>query len=185
MSKKQKELPSQEYLKECFDYDFKTGVLTWRERPLNHFATNNAAKVINSRSVGKAAGSLIKSNGKSYYSVSICGIGYGLHRVIWKWVTGENPTECIDHIDGDGLNNSFGNLRDATFAENLRNTKKCKRNTTGFKGVLLSSDRKKFISQIKVSGKSMHLGTFDSTEQAAIAYQQAAKKHFGSFANFG
>jgi hypothetical protein len=53
-----KQLPSQEYLLECFEYNPLTGVITWKMRPSNHFKTRRAQAVINTRCAGKTAGNL-------------------------------------------------------------------------------------------------------------------------------
>ncbi len=89
-------------------------------------------------------------------------------------------SECVDHIDGDSLNNRRSNLRGCTRGENVRNAKKRKNASSVYKGVSARSG--KFAAQIKVSGKRFHLGTFTDELEAAKAYDAAAKLHFGDFA---
>jgi len=56
---KVKELPSQEYLKECFDYDVETGNLIWRkDRPISHFKDEHDKCIFNSKYASKFAGSI-------------------------------------------------------------------------------------------------------------------------------
>jgi hypothetical protein len=86
----------------------------------------------------------------------------------------------VDHIDGNGLNCQDENLRVCSRSENARNTTKTKRNTTGFKGVTKESG--KFYANIGVDGKLIHLGHFDSAEEAARIYDEAAKRLHGPFA---
>lgn len=85
----------------------------------------------------------------------------------------------IDHINGDGLDNRRENLRACSNQQNQQNQHN-RINKTGFKGVYVSGD--KYIAQIRANGKQLHLGRFMRAEEAAIAYDQAARKYFGSFA---
>jgi len=86
----------------------------------------------------------------------------------------------IDHIDGNGLNNKRTNLRPCTNSQNSANRKKSKRNTSGFKGVCKRS--KRWDAYIRVGGIQIHLGCFDTPEQAAHAYDRKAIEVFGEFA---
>jgi hypothetical protein len=87
----------------------------------------------------------------------------------------------IDHRDLNGLNNQRHNLRQATHAQNMSNRPAPKHNTTGYKGVYLTVSGT-YLSQITVNGKYLYLGTYYSKQQAATAYNIAAKKYFGKFA---
>jgi len=61
---------------------------------------------------------------------------YYTHRVIWEMVNGPIPDGmCIDHIDGNGLNNKVENLRVTTLSGNQRNRQIEKRSKTGIHGV--------------------------------------------------
>ncbi len=97
-----------------------------------------------------------------------------MHRVLMP------EAERVDHINGDGTDNRRANLRAATHAQNMRNRKKHKNNTSGFKGV--SPMRGKWRAQIRFEGRKHHLGIFDSPEEAAEAYDEAARRLHGEFA---
>ncbi len=93
--------------------------------------------------------------------------------------------ECVDHIDMNPLNNQAHNLRVADRAQNGWNRKLNKNNTTGFKGVSWSPRHQLFESNITVRKKQHHLGKYKTAEDAHAAYQAAALKLHGEFANFG
>ncbi len=98
-----------------------------------------------------------------------------MHRAIMKC----NPGKDIDHIDSNGLNNQKSNLRECSDKENQHNRRKFT-GTSRFKGVWREGS--KFRSALRVDGKLIHLGTFESEQDAAIAYDKAASKKFGNFA---
>ncbi len=81
----------------------------------------------------------------------------------------------VDHRDHDPLNNQKENLRSCTSGQNNAN-RTCYNSKSGYKGVYIKA-------AITIDGKSIHLGTFATVEEAAHAYDAAAIKHFGEFAN--
>jgi len=99
-----------------------------------------------------------------------------MHRVI----LGLDGIEQGDHRDGDGLNNQRLNLRICTKLQNHYNRKTSENNACRFKGVRKSGNR--WRSTIWVNNNPVHLGTFDSKEAAASAYDSAAQNYFGEFA---
>lgn len=88
----------------------------------------------------------------------------------------------VDHRNGDTLDNRRENLRLASVRQNCQNTKKPAHNTSGFKGVWWSVQKKRWRAQIRVDGKLVHLGAHASPEQAHESYCRAAAKYFGEFA---
>ena len=107
-----------------------------------------------------------------------------MHRVILVRMLGRELVagEQVDHIDHDPLNNRRENLRLATNSENQHNQPKYANNTSGYKGVSFREDRQKWLAQVAVNGKRIHLGYFDTPEAAAAAYDTAAQTLHGTFA---
>lgn len=106
-----------------------------------------------------------------------------MHRLIMS----APKDKIVDHIDGNGLNNVRTNLRLCTQAENNRNRRKfvCSSNRSKFKGVTFEkrSNRSPWKARIKVNGKDLYLGHFASQSDAARAYNIAAMKYHGIYAN--
>ena len=88
----------------------------------------------------------------------------------------------VDHIDGNGLNNTRANLRLATSGQNVMNRGKRRGVGNGYKGVWLDVPTGRWRSAICINYKLVHLGMFKDALDAAIAYDVAARKHFGEFA---
>lgn len=90
--------------------------------------------------------------------------------------------KLVDHINGNGLDNTRKNLRAATDQQNSWNRGLRNDNTTGYKGVRYLANRNAFIARIQVDGKRHYLGYFKNPIDAAKAYDAAARDNFGKFA---
>lgn len=101
-----------------------------------------------------------------------------MHRLILKLKKGE----FCDHINRNGLDNRRKNLRNSTNKQNLANTGKSKNNTSGFKGVSITANGKKWNARIMINRKSKHLGNFINKIDAAKAYDNEAKKIYKNYA---
>lgn len=126
---------------------------------------------------------LHKNHGNTYAEKRLKGAVFvSLHRVIMERVVGRKlqPGERVDHIDGLGTNNSRSNLRVATNAQNIANSKVSKNNKLNTKGVVLR--RGKYGAVIMVNRKQKWLGVFNTKEEAHEAYMSAARRYFGEFA---
>lgn len=106
-----------------------------------------------------------------------------LHRLILSRVLGRDllPTEYVDHIDGDGLNNCRSNLRLATLSQNNINSRGNRRNKSGYRGVSFNRNCKLWVAFLGIGGKQVNLGYFKTPEEAYEAYKRKAKEVYGDF----
>ena len=88
--------------------------------------------------------------------------------------------KITDHVNGNVLDNRRENLRNCTIAENSRNRKISLINKSGYKGVIRF--RGKWRATITVNNICIFISDYDSKEDAAKAYNQAAIKYHGEFA---
>jgi pheromone shutdown-related protein TraB len=115
-------------------------------------------------------------NGKKTYAYhSFGGKNIGMHRIIMQ----EPKGFVVDHIDGNGLNNTRRNLRVCTWSQNQLNSRP-RGKTSRYKGVC--RHRNKWLVSMKIKGKNKYIGCFDDEIEAAKTYDRAAKIYLGSFA---
>ena len=88
---------------------------------------------------------------------------------------------CVDHINGNKLDNRAKNLRVATHSQNGCNRGKQKNNTSGFKGVSWDDSNKAWRAQISVTKKQIYLGCYQCPKEAHDVYLAAAQKYHGEF----
>ena len=159
-----KPLPSAEFLREHFIYNPETGSLAWR------------INVPRGPRAGSPAGC---RHGSGYHVVAIGKSQYLAHRIIWKIATGEDPTETIDHRNGNPLDQRWTNLRPATLTEQNRNRGPVRKSKSGHTGVYWL--RGKWMAAIIVNGYHYHLGVFSNIDDAIATRNEAAIKIHGEF----
>jgi hypothetical protein len=147
--------------RELLNYNPETGIFVWEKRTSNRI------------SIGNRAG---RENGNGYRRIAIDGFSYYEHQLAWLYIYGEWPEYEIDHRDGNGLNNSLSNLRQATHAENSQNQALRSTNSSGATGVSWSKLRSKWESSIWVGCEKKFLGLFDNFCDADAAYLKAKKE---------
>ena len=146
-------------IRELFDYDPHTGILRWRVSKARRIHTGDIAGV--------------PSGNRLNVMIDYC--NYKVHHLCWAYFYGVWPTSELDHKDGNGLNNSIDNLREATRSQNSGNMRAHSDNVLGFKGV--SQSRNKFVARVK----GRRIGLYDTPEEAYASYCVEAKKEFGEF----
>lgn len=143
------------------DYDCETGEFLWKD----HYR-------LNTRVIGKKAGHLCKIAG--YVHIRFRRRLFKAHRVAFAIHYGRWPLCHIDHINRDRADNRIVNLRECEVKENAQN-KTCKAGRTGVVGVtnVTGYEGRKFIARIKLNGKNVYLGVFNSLDDAALARHSA------------
>lgn len=102
-----------------------------------------------------------------------------LHRLLLN----AEKEQIVDHINGNTLDNRISNLRFCTSADNAKNRRSYK-GLSKYKGVILKTYKNtRYIAQIRSDKHNIHIGSFSSEIEAAKAYNQAAIKYHGEFAN--
>ena len=167
MSKSLKNYSIQKHIKELIDYNPDSGLIY--------------RKKIGSEN--KALGTVVKRRGKSYLTVCFLGKIHYAHRLAFIFMTGIIPNE-IDHIDGNGMNNKWINLREVDRKNNCKNIRIRDDNKSGVTGVYFDKDRNKWASMISHSGKHFSLGRFENKELAIIA-RKNAEIEYGYHKNHG
>jgi hypothetical protein len=152
-----------QYLKEILFYEPETGLFFWKIR-----------KAYNIKA-GSVAGTLHKSG---YIYISVDNKCQKAHRLAWFYMTGEMPTQYIDHINRIANDNRFANLRLASPKQNCENCKMYKSNASGFRGVSFHKASNKWRATLSHNKKQIHLGIFDTAEEASFAAETKRNELF-------
>ena len=144
------------------------GVLTWLPR--------QDGSLFPSTLVGLPAGAI---QSKGYVKFRSGGRGYFCHRVVWHMFHGPTVLQ-VDHINGVRHDNRIENLRLADYYQNSRNTKPRADGVSRFKGVS-PAPKGKWQARIRVDGRKTQIGTFACEIEAAMAYDEAARRVHGQF----
>lgn len=153
-------------------FEYVDGHLYWKDVNHNIMVEN-----------GDAAGFLRKDG---YEQIKVNGKPYLAHRLIFLYHHGYMP-EQIDHTDRNRSNNLIENLRESTSGQNRMNTvprngNNGSKKSSQYTGVAWRKDRRKWIAYINVHGHRAHLGFFHNEDNAARAYNNAAKDLHEEFA---
>lgn len=141
-----------------WNVDVESGVVSWK------FKRNSAIPDdLSSNTRDKHGYKMLNLDKRRYYH----------HRIIWLFKNKEWPENFIDHINGIPWDNRIENLRNATSYENQQNRKKKVNRKINSMGVYFNKDRNKFVPQIRVNGKGVYLGRYDTEAEAAKVYLEA------------
>lgn len=161
--------PTVERVRELLDYQSDTGHFYWK--------VDRGGPARRGVRAGSDAGGYWR-----YRKICIDGRSITESHVAWVWMTGEWPTTQIDHINRDGKDGRWCNLREATQAQQEGNKSTRCDNESGYRGVSLDKRRGKWRAFIRTpSGRNASLGSFATAEAASSAYEAAALLQFGEF----
>ena len=123
-----------------------------------------------------------RSSKKHYKSIYVNGTDYLCHRLAFLIVNGHLPKNHTDHINGDGMDNRWINIREVRQAENNLNKKVYSCNKTGVSGVTIRGGR--FRVRIRFKGVLYNVGTFKTLDEARDA-RIRKEVEFGFHENHG
>lgn len=118
------------------------------------------------------------TNSDRYYVIDRKG------RALHDYLFEHRPGFEIDHINLDTFDNRRCNIRYCTHQQNQMNQPLQKNNTSGVSGVSYYPPRHKFRARIKVSQKEIHLGYFDTFEDAVKARNIGMRCMFGQYGRY-
>lgn len=156
-------------IERLFVVDVGAGRVYWRAVAKQHARLN-----------GQEAGG-IRDSGKPYWVIKVNKRAYRRAQIVLAVASGQWPVACVDHINGDSLDDRGSNLRHASVAQNAMNHKRRSKRERTPMGVRATASGK-FAARISCSGRQHHLGVFGSAEAAELAYQSARKEFFGDYA---
>jgi hypothetical protein len=145
-------------------FEYKDGNLYWKNP-------------VHKKNLGKIVG---YDNGYGYKKVSIKGKQCYVHRIVYLMQHGTMP-KTIDHIDGNSSNNAIENLRPANTSQNMMNSVKKQKNTSGYRNVFPNKERDTWVVYITINKKTKFFGSYEDVELAGLVAEEARRKYHGEF----
>ena len=105
-----------------------------------------------------------------------------VHRLVaLAFIPNPENKPFVDHIDNNGFNNHISNLRWATNQENQLNVKCCRNSKSGIRGVHFNTRQKKWVARYSIDKKQIHIGYFNTIEEATEARKKKVNEAYGCF----
>jgi len=157
---------TQELMKTLFDYNKETGHLIWKSRNMPRW---------DAKWVGKPVGSSKQARAGRPSQTRIDGTLYFVHKLVWLYYHGY-WANCIDHKNGDNHDNRIENLREALHPQNMANRNRAKRG--------IYKTKYGYRARIGFLYDRIHLGYFNTKEEALAAYRKASVELHGEFSSY-
>lgn len=159
-------------IQEWFSYDPETGAVSWKKTPNRRIR------------IGQSAGHKWRDHTRptTYIQIGFRYHDIPAHIVAFALMTGRLPVKTLDHIDGDGCNNRWRNLREAGVLLNNQNRRLHRNNTSGTMGVDFQPRQKNKKWRACIAHR--HIGFFTTREEAVAARKQA-EQQLGFHPNHG
>lgn len=100
------------------------------------------------------------------------------HRLAWFYCYGVWPVADLDHINRNRSDNRIANLREVSRSENCQNQPVRRSNKSGVTGVYYHKASGKWAASISIDKRQVHLGVYDTVEEAIAARRAAEKEHY-------
>jgi hypothetical protein len=156
-----------ERLRELLEYEESTGLWSWRVAVSPIICARDYAGYV--RSDGRR---VIVIDGNLYLAANLA----------WFYMTGEWPSEDVDHKNRIKSDDKWTNLRLSTKSQSVANRNMMKNNTSGFPGVTKKKNR--WVARVQQHGIMYQIGSFLTPETAFEAYKKEHVKRFGEFSPF-
>jgi len=163
---------TQDILKDVIEYDYTSGKFFWKE------CTSASMRI------GQEAGTIKRNRKASYKVIRIDTFGFYAHRLAWFYMTGKWP-EQIDHINGDGLDNRWCNLREADNSKNSFNIPAMSGNKSGHKNVYYNKKSGNWVVAVTANYTVVHREEYETLEEAKNVACKVREQYHKEFCNHG
>ena len=169
---------TQELIKSVLHYNKHTGDFTWKFRGRDYFKCNQSFLSWNKRFAGEVAGTKVKRTWTSYLAIVINGHPFRAHRLAMIYAGHDlKEKDIVDHINGNGLDNKYDNLRVVNFESNSKNARKASNNTSGVTGVSYIKNINKWRASGMKNKSRCLLGNFKNKDDAINARKNFEKEN--------